>query len=142
MLTKARRSYKATLIIPFSDVDMAGVVYTAKFTEYILRGWEDYFRFLGIPWESYVGGDKIKGLPVLRVGLELKSPVRCGEEVEITTTISRLIKRRIYFRFKLFNKTSRKLAATGLLVVAAFDGNYRATNIPDFIVNAITGKHC
>ena len=88
-----------------------------------------------------MGGDTIKGLPVIRVSMDFKAPARCGDEIEITTTISRMMKRRIYFTFRLFNKTSDFLTAKGLLVAAAFDGDYKPTNIPDFIVNAISGKN-
>jgi acyl-CoA thioester hydrolase len=139
-MNRPKRIHKTTLRVPFSDVDMVGIVYTPKFVDYILKGWEDYFRALGIPWESYLGSDRIKGLPVISLNLKFKSPARCGDEIEIITRISKLTRKRIYFRFELFHKEENRLIATGSLVVTAFDQNNRPAKIPDFIIGAINGK--
>jgi len=136
-MNRPKRIHKTTLRVPFSDVDMVGIVYTPKFVDYILKGWEDYFRALGIPWESYLGTDRIKGLPVISLNLKFKSPARYGDEIEIITRISKLTRKRIYFRFELLHKEEKRLIAAGSLVVTAFDQNNRPTHIPDFIIGAI-----
>ncbi len=136
----SRRKHILTMKIPFCDVDMAGIVYTPRFADYIVRGWEEYFRSIGTPWEQFAGGDVIKGLPVISMSIRFKSPARCGDILDITTKVSKLTKRRIYFRFTLFNNVENRMVAVGTLVVTAFDGAYKPTPIPDFIVSAITGK--
>jgi acyl-CoA thioester hydrolase len=140
MKSQSKRIHKTTLRVTFADVDMAGIVYTQRFADYILRGWEEYFRAIGIPWESYVAGDKIQGLPVIRLALHFKSPARCGDEIDIITRITKITRRRIYFKFELFHGGEGRLLATGALVATAFDSHCKPTSIPDFILQAIDGK--
>jgi YbgC/YbaW family acyl-CoA thioester hydrolase len=140
MKSQSRRIHRTTLRVAFADVDMAGIVYTQKFADYTLRGWEEYFRAIGIPWESYVAGDRIQGLPVIRLALNFRSPARCGDELDIVTRITKITRRRIYFKFELFHKAEDRLVATASLVATAFDSRCKPTSIPDFIVHAIDGK--
>ncbi|RLA93664.1 MAG: hypothetical protein DRG25_04115 [Deltaproteobacteria bacterium] len=73
----------------------------------------------------------------MSLNLKFKSPARYGDEIEIITRISKLTRKRIYFRFELLHKEEKRLIATGFLVVTAFDQNNRPTHIPDFIIGAI-----
>lgn len=128
-----------SLRVPFSDVDMAGIVYAARYADYILKAWESYFRDLGIPWESYVGKSKtgLRGLPVIKMNLEFKAPARCGDWITINTFVSRLTDRRIYFRFDIVNDQTARLLLKASLCVTAFGADYRPMPIPAFIKQAI-----
>ena len=134
---KKRSGHRMTFRVPFSDVDMAGIVYTAKFSDYMLKGWEQYFADIGIPWESYVGKKEVRGLPVITMSIEFKSPARCGEQLSVITKVSRLTNRRIYFSFDILNDGTNRLVARGKITVSAFGKDFRPIPIPDFIVHAI-----
>lgn len=127
------------MIIPFSDVDKAGIVYTPRFAEYLMKGWEDYFRNIGIPWGSYVGGPVLRGLPVVSFSIQFHSPACCGDEVEIETRVSKITPRRIYFKFFMVNLTTGRALTTANMIVAAFGMDYNTCPIPGFISKAING---
>ena len=139
-MAASKREHTIKLRIPFADVDMVGIVYTPRFADYFMRGWEEYFRAIGIPWESFVSQNIISGMPVVNLSLRFKSPARCADVLHLTTRVSKLTKRRIYFRFELFNRKEDRMVALGSMVIGAVDKNFKATAIPDFVVNAITGK--
>jgi len=139
-MTQSCREHTITITIPFADVDMVGIVYTPRFADYVLRGWEEYFRFLGIPWESFAGGDTIKGMPVVNLSIRFKSPARCGDVLTLTTKVSKLTRRRVYFRFELSNPEEKRMVILASMVIAAVDAEYKPTAIPDFVVTAINGK--
>ena len=63
-----------------------------------------------------------------------------SDEIEMTTKVTKLTARRIYFRIELVNIQESRVVVVAALVVTAFDKNYKPTRIPDFIVGAITGK--
>ena len=134
------REHTISMRVPFADVDMVGIVYTARFADYFLRGWEEYFRTIGIPWESFAAQNSIRGMPVVNLSFRFKSPARCADVLHLTTRVTKLTRRRIYFRFELFNRTEERLVALGSMVVAAIDKNFKPTAIPDFVTNAITGR--
>jgi len=131
------RRHKTRMIIPFSDVDMAGIVYTTCLTDYALKGWEDFFRNIGIPWESFVGGPAIRGLPVASLNILFHSPAYCGNEIEIETRISKITLRRIYFKSSIVNLTTGRTLTTTKMTVACFDMDYKSCPIPGFILEAI-----
>jgi len=134
------RRHRTRMIIFFSDVDKAGIVYTAHFADYTLKGWEDYFRNIGIPWESFVGGPVIRGLPVVRLHILFHSPAYCGDQIEIETRISKITRHRIYFKSTIVNLTTGRALTTANMTVAAFGMDYKSCPIPDFILEAINGK--
>lgn len=139
-MAQPRREHTIKLRIPFADVDMVGIVYTPRFTDYFMRGWEEYFRAIGIPWESFVKQNIISGMPVVNLSLRFKSPARCADVLHLTTKVTKLTKRRLYFRFELFNRKEERMVTIGSMVVAAVDKNFKPTAIPGFVVKAITGK--
>jgi len=57
--------HRMTVRVFFSDVDMAGIVYTARYSDFMLKGWEAYFADLDIPWESFFSRKGFGGLPVI-----------------------------------------------------------------------------
>lgn len=132
--------YLSKSIIPFSDVDKAGIVYTAHFADYVLKGWEDYFRNIGIPWESFVGGPVIRGLPVVSLNILFHSPAYCGDEIEIETRISKTTRHRIYFKSSIVNLTTGRVLTTANMTVAAFGMDYKSCPMPDFILEAINRR--
>lgn len=140
-MTRSRREHTFSMRIPFADVDMVGIVYTARFADYFLRGWEEYFRAIGTPWESFAGRDMVRGMPVVTLAIRFKSPARCADVLHLTTKVTKLTKRRIYFRFELFNRKENRMVAVASMVIAAIDKDFKTIPIPDFVVEAITGKN-
>ena len=71
----------------------------------MVRGWEDYFRSIGIPLQSFIGGPVFRGLPVVDLNVKFKSPAFLGDEIEIETLIDKMDRKRVYFEFVLQNLT-------------------------------------
>ncbi|MDX9788983.1 MAG: thioesterase family protein [Desulfobacterales bacterium] len=140
MIVSSNAPHKTKMIIPFSDVDMSGIVYTARLVDYMLKGWEDYFRCIGIPWQSFVGGPVFRGLPVIDLNTKFLSPGYLGDEIEIETLISKIDRRRIFFKFSLKNLSTGRAMATAGMTTAAIGMDFKSCLIPDFILTAITGK--
>ena len=133
-----KAKHRMTFRVSFSDADMAGIVYTARYSDFILKAWEAYFADIGIPWESFFSRKDFGGLPVIKMGLEFKSPARCGDWVTVETFVSKLTQRRIYFKFNILNKTTKRQIAVGAITATAFNKQLRPIPIPSFITHAIS----
>lgn len=133
MKAKHRMSFR----VSFSDVDMAGIVYTGRYSDFMLKAWEAYFAEIGIPWESFFDRKDFGGLPVIKMGLEFKSPAWCGDWVTVETFVSKLTQRRIYFKFNLLHKITKRQIAVGTITATAFSKQLRPIPIPSFIMEAI-----
>lgn len=140
MTNSSNAPHKTRMFIPFSDVDRSGIVYTARFVDYMLKGWEDYFRCIGIPWQSFVGGPVFRGLPVIDLTVKFISPGFLGDEIEIDTLIDKIDRRRLHFRFALQNLTTGRTMVTARMTTAAIGMNFKSCLIPEFILTAIEGK--
>ena len=140
MTDSRNKSHKTKMFIPFSDVDKSGIVYTPRIVEYMVRGWEDYFRSIGIPLQSFIGGPVFRGLPVVDLNVKFRSPAFLGDEIEIETLIDKMDRKRIYFEFVLRNLTTGRMMAKGNITASAQGMDFKSCSIPDFIREAIEGK--
>lgn len=113
--------------VRFEDIDAAGIVFFPRYLEYTHEAMERFFD--GLPTRpggvapGYV--DLITkrriGFPAVHVTADYKGPLRYGDVAVIATTVARIGKTSITFRYEITRKADAVHVATIEHVVVASD---------------------
>lgn len=82
----------------FADTDYSGVVYHARYLEFLERGRSDYLRLLGIHHHELAAGKhgEILVWVVRRMEIDFKQSARIDDVLEVRTKVERVAGARIY----------------------------------------------
>lgn len=76
--------------IPFGHADMAGIVYTPRFSDYCLEAVEQWLQeVVYIDWYE-LNKEGVLSVPVLHLALDFKSPLVPGNELSTTVLVSHI----------------------------------------------------
>ena len=110
-LLNKKLSDKCHIRIRFSDVDAMGIVWHGNYIKYLEDGRESFGRAHGMTYlQIYENGYLT---PIVSSQMYHKSPVRYGDEIEITTDLIGCLAAKIVHHYSILNLT------TGLLAVEA-----------------------
>jgi 4-hydroxybenzoyl-CoA thioesterase len=96
--------------IKFEEVDAAGIVFFAHFMTYAHEAMERFFDPLPGGYAGLVLTRRI-GLPAVRLEAEFSAPVRYGEALRIETSVTRIGRRSLTFRYRMFRSYDAVLSA-------------------------------
>jgi acyl-CoA thioester hydrolase len=126
MSSKAfRDSYRVT----WADTDAAQVVHFSNYFRLFERAEEDFYRHLGFSFSDI----RTKGLwfPRVEAFCQYKKPAGFNDLLETELTVEELKEKSVKYGFRIVNKDTDVLVATGYVVVVAADKQAgRATQIP------------
>jgi acyl-CoA thioester hydrolase len=126
MSSKAfRNSYRVT----WADTDAAQVVHFSNYFRLFERAEEDFYRHLGFSFSDI----RTKGLwfPRVEAFCQYKKPAGFNDLLETELTVEELKEKSVKYGFRIVNKDTDVLVATGYVVVVAADKQAgRATQIP------------
>ena len=93
--------------VRFGDTDLQAIVFNANFLIYYDVAWTEYFRALGLSWQTMIesGVDTV----LARTTLEFKAPARFDEVLEVYTRISKIGNTSITFDFEIYAEGSERL---------------------------------
>jgi len=113
--------------IYYQDTDAGGVVYFANYLRFFEKSWFDLLLSIGISLSEWEKAGTF--FIVKRNLLDLIKPVRYGEEIQVTTTISSVGRA----SFVMHHLVSRDGEATtkGETEMVCVDGRGRPRRIPD-----------
>jgi acyl-CoA thioester hydrolase len=133
MSSKAfRNSYRVT----WADTDAAQVVHFSNYFRLFERAEEDFYRHLGFSFSDI----RTKGLwfPRVEAFCQYKKPAGFNDLLETELTVEELKEKSIKYGFRIVNKDTDVLVATGYVVVVAADKQAgRATQIPKEIAEKL-----
>src|SRR6188768_127313 len=93
--------FATTVKIRWADIDPAGVVYYPRFLHFCHTAMEDFFeRALALPYPKLTGEHRL-GFPAVHLDVDFRSPLRYGDDVEITVAIARIGKTSVDWRYDL-----------------------------------------
>lgn len=82
--------YVHRLTVPFGHCDIAGIVYTPRFTDYCMEAAEVFMqREVGLDWYA-INLEGEYASPVMRVEVDFISTVHIGDELEIDIVVSKI----------------------------------------------------
>lgn len=104
-------THKSTIQVRFNEVDSLGIVWHGHFVKYFEDGREAFGKKFGIGYMSvYREGF---ALPIVHLNCDYKNTIKYEDELEIETRFVNTPAAKIIFEYTIFNKTSKKVAATG-----------------------------
>jgi len=125
-------AFKTSFRASWADTDAAQVVHFSNYFRFFERAEEEFYRHLGFSFTDV----KNKGLwlPRVEAFCQYKKPAKFNDLLEVELTIEELKEKSVKYGFKIFNKESAILLATGYVVIVAADKQTgKATQIPNEI---------
>jgi acyl-CoA thioester hydrolase len=107
------------IIVRFSETDPLGIVWHGHYIKYFEDGREDFGRNYGIGYLDFLKNGFV--IPVVHVDCSFKKPLRYGDTAIVETSFIPCDAAKIKFGYRLFNKESRELVATGNSVQVFLD---------------------
>lgn len=84
--------------VHFGDSDAARIVYTPRFLEYAMEALEVFMAdLIGYDWYT-INKDHGFGTPFVKIGMEIKAPLRPGDRVNIAVLVDKVGGSSIHFR--------------------------------------------
>lgn len=126
-------TFRASFRVTWADTDAAQVVHYSNYFRFFERTEEEFYRQLGFTFTDTAK----RGLwfPRVEAFCQYKKPARFNDLLEVELAIDELKEKSVKFGFKVFNKETTELLATGYVVVVAADKQTgKATLIPEEIV--------
>jgi len=126
-------TFRTSFRVTWADTDAAQVVHYSNDFRFFERTEEEFYRQLGF---SFTDTAK-RGLwfPRVEAFCQYKKPARFNDLLEVELIIEELKEKSVKLSFKVFNKETTALLATGYVVIVAADKQTgKATKIPKDIV--------
>lgn len=129
-------AFRASFRVVWADTDAAQVVYYANYFKFFERAEEEFYGHLGFSFREFGG----RGLwfPRVEAFCQYKKPARFNDLLEVELAIGELKEKSVKYEFRVFNKATTELLATGYVVAVAADKQTgKATRIPQEIVEKL-----
>lgn len=97
----------------FADTDYSGVVYHARYLEFLERGRSDYLRLLGIHHHELAAGKHGDVLVwvVRRMEIDFKQSARIDDVLDVRTKVERVAGARIYMGQEIWRGETQLIGA-------------------------------
>jgi acyl-CoA thioester hydrolase len=113
----------------WADTDAAQVVHYSNYFRFFERAEEEFYRHLGFSFNDTT--EKGLWFPRVEAFCQYKRPARFNNLLEVELAVDELKERTVELAFRVFNKETATLLATGYVVVVAADKQTgKATKIP------------
>lgn len=125
---------RTTTLIRFSEVDSLGIVWHGNYVKYLEDGREAFGREFGLGYDDVYKSGLL--IPIIKLDIDFKLPVRYGEEVLIETTFVNEAAAKIVFDYTLYRKSDDALVLTARSIQVFLNekSELEMTN-PDFYLN-------
>ncbi|MGM0508767.1 MAG: acyl-CoA thioesterase [Fusobacteriota bacterium] len=106
----------------YYETDKMGRVYHANFLNWLEEARTEYIREYGVSYKSIE--DKGYYLPIREVNIKYINPVKYDEEVKIITTVEKVTRVKVVFKYEIYNldKTIKFGKATTVNVLTDTNG--------------------
>jgi acyl-CoA thioester hydrolase len=130
------RIFKHQLRITWADTDAAQVVHFSNYFRFFEKAEEEFYRELGFSFTDI----KNQGLwfPRVEACCQYKKPARFDDLLVIEMTVEKLKEKSVRYGFRIINKDTEELVASGYVVAVAADKKTgKATQIPKTIADKL-----
>ena len=125
----------------FGDTDPYGVVYFASYFRYCHQGIEEFLSHYGLPpHEVLKNQTEGFGLPIVSAACDFLKPVRYGEKLRLTVSLSRIGEKSLSFDFRFYRLGEQDLVARGNATMVAIGADWRPRTIPERIRMAVSKR--
>lgn len=124
---------KTEILVRFNEADPLGIVWHGHYVRYFEDGREAFGNQFGIGYLDFYKKGFV--IPVVNLECSFKKSLRYGDTVVVETTFTPCDAAKLLFSYRLFNKKTQQLVATGSSVQVFLDSKQSAlqlTNPPFF----------
>jgi acyl-CoA thioester hydrolase len=107
------------VLVRFNEADPLGIVWHGHYIRYFEDGREDFGKQYGIGYLDIYNRGFV--LPIVQVDCSFKKSLRYGDSVLVETIFTPCDAAKILFSYRLFNKKTKELVATGSSVQVFLD---------------------
>ena len=107
------------ILVRFNEADPLGIVWHGHYIRYFEDGREDFGNRYGIGYLDFFNNGFV--IPVVNVDCSFKKSLRYGDTVIVETSFIPCEAAKIKFSYRLFNKKTKELVATGSSVQVFLD---------------------
>ena len=134
MYTPKILTNRTTTLIRFCEVDSLGIVWHGNYVKYLEDGREAFGREFGLGYNDVYDFGLL--IPIIKLDIDFKLPVRYGDEIVIETTFVNEAAAKIIFDYTIYRKSDDAvvLTAGSTQVFINETGLLELTN-PDFYLN-------
>ena len=131
--------FHCTVRVRWSEGDAQGIVYNARYFDYIEVAQAEYFRNLGIRLYDEESRKRFDTATV-RATLEFKSPARVDDVLEVHTRVSGIGSSSLTMVSELYRQCSDELLMRAEMVYVNYDSDARVSRaVPDDLRELIEG---
>ena len=126
---------KTEILVRFNEADPLGIVWHGHYVRYFEDGREAFGNQFGIGYLDFYKKGFV--IPVVNLECSFKKSLRYGDTVVVETTFTPCEAAKLLFSYRLFNKKTQQLVATGSSVQVFLDSKHstlQLTNPPFFEV--------
>jgi len=102
---------KTEVLVRFNEADPLGIVWHGHYIRYFEDGREDFGKQFGIGYLDFYRNGLV--IPVVNVDCSFKKSLRYGDTVIVETSFIPCDAAKIQFSYRLYNKDTKDLVATG-----------------------------
>jgi acyl-CoA thioester hydrolase len=110
---------KTEILVRFNEADPLGIVWHGHYIRYFEDGREDFGNRYGVGYLDFFNNGLV--VPVVHVDCAFKKSLRYGDTVVVETHYIPCEAAKIKFSYRLFNKKTTELVATGSSVQVFLD---------------------
>jgi acyl-CoA thioester hydrolase len=118
---------KTEVLVRFNEADPLGIVWHGHYIRYFEDGREDFGRLYGIGYLDFFNNGFV--IPVVNVDCSFKKSLRYGDSVIVETSFIPCDAAKIKFSYRLFNKKTGELVATGSSVQVFLDKEHSSLQL-------------
>jgi acyl-CoA thioester hydrolase len=107
------------VLVRFNEADPLGIVWHGHYIRYFEDGREDFGNRFGIGYLDFYHKGFV--IPIVNVDCSFKKSLRYGDRVIVETTFIPCEAAKIQFSYRLYNKETKDLVATGSSVQVFLD---------------------
>ncbi len=107
------------VLVRFNEADPLGIVWHGHYIRYFEDGREDFGKRYGVGYLDFFNNGYV--IPIVNVDCSFKKSLRYGETVIVETKFIPCDAAKIQFSYRLYNKNTRELVATGNSVQVFLD---------------------
>ncbi|MEO6962998.1 MAG: acyl-CoA thioesterase [Puia sp.] len=124
---------KTEILVRFNEADPLGIVWHGHYVRYFEDGREAFGNQFGIGYLDFYKKGFV--IPVVSLECSFKKSLRYGDTVVVETTFNPCDAAKLLFSYRLYNKKTQQLVATGSSVQVFLDSKQstlQLTNPPFF----------
>ena len=133
----APRTYQTTIKVRFDETDAVGVVHFSNYFRYFGIGYADLMDSIGFP--PLKGGARVSEditFPRREANCRYYAPARFGEELTLSTGLSKVTRSNLTFRFSL-RRGRRRIAEGSVTCVAVDKKRWKSIAIPPKLLDRL-----